>query len=1688
MTLNVSAKEVSPATSSDFALSNNKQLTIAAGSTTSTGTVTITAADNDVDAPNKSVIVSATASGGNGVDAPADQTLIIIDDDNTPTGTIILTLNPTSASEADAPTTVTVTATLPGTTTRNTNTVLAVQIGDIGDEATEGTDYATVDDITLTIAAGARIGTQSFSINPTQDTIDEGSGETVSVTGITTASGLSVTGTNFTITDDDDAPTGAIILTLNPISAREADDATTVTVTATLPGSTTRSENTVLTVQIGDTGDEATEGTDYANVDDLTLTIAAGTWTGIQSFSMDPTQDTIDEGSGETVSVTGTTTANGLSVTGTNFTITDDDDGPAVSLVLTPSSISENGGVSTVTATLSAASSEEVTLNVSAKEVSPATASDFTLSANKQLKIPAGTTTSTGTVTITAANNNVDTPNKTLTVSATVSGGHGISAPADQTLTITDDDDAPTGTITLALSPVSASEADDATTVIVTATLPGSTTRSENTVLTVQIGDTGDEATEGTDYANVDDLTLTIAAGARTGTQYFSMDPTQDTIDEGSGEIVSVTGTTTTSELSVTGTNFTITDDDDGPAVSLVLTPSSISENGGVSTVTATLSAASSEEVTLNVSAKEVSPATASDFTLSANKQLKIPAGTTTSTGTVTITAANNNVDTPNKTLTVSATVSGGHGISAPADQTLTITDDDDAPTGTITLALSPVSASEADDATTVIVTATLPGSTTRSENTVLTVQIGDTGDEATEGTDYANVDDLTLTIAAGARTGTQSFSMDPTQDTIDEGYSETVSVTGTTTTSGLSVTGTNFTITDDDNTKRVMVMAVPGSEMEDNGHVSVNVMLNQKHTMEVRMSYVTSEGTATMGQDFAMMSDTLVFAVGETSKTIRVPIMADDFDEDDESFMLTINNVENAMCPGMVTSMTVTNMIRDDDKRRVMVTPTKLTVEEGSSAMYEISLTSAPIGPVTIYPVVAGDTDVTVTPMSLEFTSDNWDEKQQLTVSAAEDTDMEDDQAILSHKASGGGYGEVAIADVTINVIDKSGPTDVSAWLARYSRTSANQLLSSVQNRIERIDRGGAGTEASIAGWNIIFGDSLAQPGMASPGTPALWNASQNYMTAFPSINEGGHRVRFRNSFGMASGLNAGASRFRNLTFHDALIRSAFEYAREMSSGNSFGVWGHGSFSRFGGNEADVSMDGDVMSATVGVDHSFSGWLHGLMLSRSESEGTYQIAGEDSLSLSASLTGVYPYTRYNLTDRLRMWATGGYGKGSLHLQRNSLASQASDISMVLGSIGMDGDIVSAVSQGFRLSWHTDAMLVRSSLESSKDLLAASTVVHRLRLALKSSYILRMNNRASIAPKVQLGVRQDGGDAEQGMGVDVSGGLGFIHSGWGLRAQVDMHGLVVHEDSNFEEWGVSGMILFDHSPSSDLGMSWRLISSWGPASSSTGSMRAILSRETISGPERADLFEDRSLHLKSQFDYGFAAFGEHGVASPYASVSVSGGETASPLTNAGVEIGGGLGYSNRSLGLRMRAGVHGLMSEQEARFEEWGISGVIFFDPDPTSPLGASFIASQSWGIAPQSGFRGSQAMGMRQTGTGTSASQPWGIAPQSGFGGSQAMGMRQTVTGTSRANLYGQRARAKGEMGYGFSASGGKGVALPYAGITYSDQNHSSLLLGIKLQTGRHFLLNLEGSTPENKAISLNSTPEFRARVLLKW
>ncbi len=852
-------------------------------------------------------------------------------------------------------------------------------------------------------------------------------------------------------------------------------------------------------------------------------------------------------------------------------------------------------------------------------------------------------------------------------------------------------------------------------------------------------------------------------------------------------------------------------------------------------------------------------------------------------------------------------------------------------------------------------------------------------------------------------------------------------------------------------------------------GSATYAVVLDTEPSGDVMIALSFAAGS---DEDITADKTSLAFTPDNWNAAQEITVSAAE-DDDALNGAATIEHAASGGGYGDATVSSVTAVELDNDTPGVTVTPTILTVPEGGSATYAVVLDTEPSGDVMIaLSFAAGsDEDITADKTSLAFTPDNWNAAQEITVSAAEDPDSEDDAALLNHRASGGDYSEVTIPDVAIKVIDEHSGFDVSAWLARYSRMSADHLLSSVERRMERVGRDASGMQASFAGQRLAFGDAPARPGTAFSGAAALWSASQDYTTGGGDYGDGsGHGAPLKNSYGISSGLNGAARRYRNLTLRDALSRSAFRYAREMSSGNTLGIWGQGTFSRFSGSEAGADITGDVMSGTIGVDNRFAGGLHGLAVSRSESEGTYRIAGEENLSLSATLTGVYPYARYRITNRMQVWGAIGYGVGSLRLERDSLASlsSTSDLSMALGSVGMSGDIVSAGSQGFGLSWQTDAMLLRSSLDASRSLTAATATVHRLRMGLKSTFIIRMSDRASLAPKLRLGVRRDGGDAEQGMGMDVAGGLGFMHSAWGLRVQIDMHGLVAHEDSDFEEWGASGMILFDRSPSSDLGASLQIIPSWGSLPFSMGGMRSLWPRETaagLAGLRRADVAEDRSLRLDSRFDYGFTA-GEHGVATPYASVSVSGDKAQSASAGADLEIGGGLDYSNRSLGLRMQAGMRGLAAAEEAGFEEWGASGVVFFDPDPSSPAGASFNVSQSWGIAPRTGFGGLQSMGtMRER-------EP----------------LPRSVTGMSRTTRYGQPLRVEGEMGYGFSASGGKGVATPYAGVSFSDRGRRGLLLGFNMQAGRRFLLNVEGVTPQIRAISFDSMPEFRVRGLLKW
>ena len=114
---------------------------------------------------------------------------------------------PATLSESAATTTITVTATL-NQAPRNVATVLSLSVGESSDTAVEGTDYATVSSVLLTINANQTTGTATFQLNPTNDDLDEDN-ESLTVDGSVT--GLSVTAATVTITDNDTAA-----VTVNP--------------------------------------------------------------------------------------------------------------------------------------------------------------------------------------------------------------------------------------------------------------------------------------------------------------------------------------------------------------------------------------------------------------------------------------------------------------------------------------------------------------------------------------------------------------------------------------------------------------------------------------------------------------------------------------------------------------------------------------------------------------------------------------------------------------------------------------------------------------------------------------------------------------------------------------------------------------------------------------------------------------------------------------------------------------------------------------------------------------------------------------------------------------------------------------------------------------------------------------------------------------------------------------------------------------------------------------------------------------------------------------------------------------------------------------------------------------------------------------------------------------------------------
>ena len=538
---------------------------------------------------------------------------------------------------------------------------------------------------------------------------------------------------------------------------------------------------------------------------------------------------------------------------------------------------------------------------------------------------------------------------------------------------------------------------------------------------------------------------------------------------------------------------------------------------------------------------------------------------------------------------------------------------------------------------------------------------------------------------------------------------------------------------------------------------LAFEVSLNRPLRDEARVDVATRDGTATAGADYVALSQTLVFAPGETLKTVEVTVLDDAHDEGTEEMTLVLSNATGAQI---------------DDAE---------------------------------------------------------------------------------------GAGSITNSDA----IPK-------AWLARFGRTVTSQVLDAVEDRLAAPRQ--AAMRARLAG--------QALPLSASETADDLAAASQN--AALRTLGA-------RSSATDPSGAPVGWTdrdgplhlRGRTLTGQDVLTGTAFTLTGQAGAGDDayVSLWGRAMVSGFHGDDDGLALDGRVTTSLLGVDWATEGWTAGLSFGHSVGSGGYQRSdcGADGAcggAIEASLTGLYPYAGFNLSERLSLWLAAGLGAGRLTVHPHGIGALATDLGLGMGALGMRSEVLGSASGALRLTLKGDARFTRTWSEAVSgphgNLASADADVWLVRAGIEGSRRFALGASASLIPSLEIGVRRDGGDAETGFGADVGVGLALADVQRGLRLDLRMRALAAHEAAGFRDWGASAALSFDPRPASDRGLSMTLRQVWG--ASPSGGMEALLRRDTLTGLAPPGAAAGR---LEATLSYGVPVFGGALTGAPSAGVGVS---------------------------------------------------------------------------------------------------------------------------------------------------------------------------------------------------------------------
>ena len=428
----------------------------------------------------------------------------------------------------------------------------------------------------------------------------------------------------------------------------------------------------------------------------------------------------------------------------------------------------------------------------------------------------------------------------------------------------------------------------------------------------------------------------------------------------------------------------------------------------------------------------------------------------------------------------------------------------------------------------------------------------------------------------------------------------------------------------------------------------------------------------------------------------------------------------------------------------------------------------------------------------------------------------------VLSEPGVNGPPGvSVSIADgVAVGTITNDDPMP-AAWLARFGRTVAEAALDGVADRIAAPRA--SGVEGTLAGQALTFDDAadseslrnLERSAQASPRNP---------------------------------GVRAGAGAFgeddaalETLSLSEALLGSSFTATSAPdASGGSLALWGRAAHSSFDGREGTFSLDGETTIAMLGADYARGDWLFGMALTQSEGEGAYRdthvdprpdaqscpgvderlCAGavrEGDGDVEASLTAAVPYAALEASERLKLWGALGVGEGEVTLEPAMGGTLVSDITWTMAAAGARSELFGPRGEdgGLSVALVSDALWARTRSQRTQELGASDSDVTRLRLGLEGRWAHTLEGGGHFTPKLEAGMRHDGGDAETGFGVELGGGLAWSHPGAGLDLDIEGRTLIAHDSDDLKDRGLAATLGLDPNPESERGPSFSLGQSFG---------------------------------------------------------------------------------------------------------------------------------------------------------------------------------------------------------------------------------------------------------------------------------